>query len=525
MASERLRATVTTDSTRMEAGSVSRLTMPTQRRATQPARTRERGVPLSHSRLVLATVVLGALLLPVRVLAADSFSAAEKQIDAKLEASLAELSSVRNAIAKEKVPLSREVARLENEVVALERRRAALFSERDARSIDLDKLRRQVDSLAQQDEFVNSRLNEFVRDFEGRLHISELSRYEAITAAAKLSQKDANLDEEGRRKTQIAVVTAALGRLDRQLGGEIFPGEALSPEGVLVSGTFLALGPTVFFDGDEGRVRGIVESQLNAADPVVVPLPGSLLADLGDIASSGRGLLPFDATLGKAIKQEKARKSIGQYVEDGGVVGYVIIGLGFAALVLTGFKMADILGFPVATPDQVDGVLSELAEGSFDGALKQARQVRGVAGEMLQLGVENSTEKRALLEEMLFERILRIRPRLERFLPFLAITAAAAPLLGLLGTVIGMIKTFQLITIFGTGDAKSLSSGISEALVTTALGLCVAIPTLILHGALSRMARHKIGLLEQISVAFVNGVSSLRAHRKQDPEPQGGATP
>jgi biopolymer transport protein ExbB len=122
---------------------------------------------------------------------------------------------------------------------------------------------------------------------------------------------------------------------------------------------------------------------------------------------------------------------------------------------------------------------------------------------------------------MLFERILRVRPRLERFLPFLAITAAAAPLLGLLGTVIGMIKTFQLITIFGTGDAKSLSSGISEALVTTALGLCVAIPTLILHGALSRMARHKVGLLEQISVAFVNGVSSLRSDRRVDHEQSG----
>jgi biopolymer transport protein ExbB len=164
----------------------------------------------------------------------------------------------------------------------------------------------------------------------------------------------------------------------------------------------------------------------------------------------------------------------------------------------------------VASPGEVDGVLTELAEGSLDGALKKAREIKGVAGEMLLIGAENAHEKRALLEEMLFERILRVRPTLERFLPFLAITAAAAPLLGLLGTVIGMIKTFQLITIFGTGDAKSLSSGISEALVTTALGLCVAIPTLILHGALARMARHKIGLLEQISVAFVNGVSSLR---------------
>ena len=73
-----------------------------------------------------------------------------------------------------------------------------------------------------------------------------------------------------------------------------------------------------------------------------------------------------------------------------------------------------------------------------------------------------------------------------------------------------MINTFQLITIFGTGDAKSLSSGISEALMTTALGLVVAIPTLILHGALARMAKRKLGLLEEISVALINGIDLLR---------------
>ncbi len=477
-----------------------------------------------HTRTPRALLIAGAALLFTQLAAlpllaapafAESFAQASGEIDAKLDAALTELSKVRQEIAQEKVPLSRSVARLEEQVIRLERQRAELLQARDARSIDLDTLRRQVESLEQQDEFVNSRLNEFVRDFEGRLHISELPRYEQLTAAAKLSQKNVNLESEGRRESQVAVVDAALKRVERQLGGEIFAGAALSPEGVLVEGQFLALGPTVFFTSDDGAVRGLVEGQLNAADPVVVALPADLVSDLPAIAANGRGVLPFDATLGKAIKAEKARKSLMQYVEDGGVVGYVIIGLGFAAIVLTGFKLVDILGFPVASPSEVDGVLTELAEGSMDGAIKKAREIKGVAGEMLVIGAEHATEKRALLEEMLFERILRVRPTLERFLPFLAITAAAAPLLGLLGTVIGMIKTFQLITIFGTGDAKSLSSGISEALVTTALGLCVAIPTLILHGALARMARHKVGLLEQISVAFVNGVSSLRQKQPQ----------
>ena len=157
----------------------------------------------------------------------------------------------------------------------------------------------------------------------------------------------------------------------------------------------------------------------------------------------------------------------------------------------------------------MQNVLANIQESSAKGS-EAAGEVSGAGGELLLAGVENADEKRGSLEEILYEKILACRPKLERFLPFMALTAAAAPLLGLLGTVTGMIKTFNLITIFGTGDAKSLSSGISEALVTTELGLCVAIPSLILHGLLSRMARQKIGDMEQTAVGFVNGLIGNR---------------
>ena len=146
----------------------------------------------------------------------------------------------------------------------------------------------------------------------------------------------------------------------------------------------------------------------------------------------------------------------------------------------------------------------------MEDAKATAGGIKGIGGELLSTGIDNITEKRGTLEELLFEKILSVRPGLEKFLPFMAITAAAAPLLGLLGTVTGMIKTFNLITIFGTGDAKSLSSGISEALVTTELGLIVAIPALILHGILSRMAKEKLGTLEQTALSFINGVVATR---------------
>ncbi len=440
----------------------------------------------------------------------QTFQSASQTIDQRLTRALEELGTVRDRIAKDKIPLSRSVSELEEEVLALRQQQAELLKVRDSRTIDLGSLRKQVESLTEQDEFIASRLDEFVRDFEGRLDISELPRFEALTAAAKLAGKNANLDAEGKRDAQIEVVTAALGRLRDQLGGQVFAGAALGPDGVLTDGKFLALGPTVFFVSDDGSVRGLVESQLNAADPVVVALPRDLSEGLTALATDGVGALPLDATLGKALKTEKARKTLRQYLSDGGPVGIVIVLLGLSALGLAIFKGIEIVRFEVADPERLDGILGELAKGDASAARQQALQVRGVAGDILSTGVEHAGEKRGVLEELLFEKILHVRPTLERFLPFLAIAAAAAPLLGLLGTVTGMIKTFELITIFGTGDARSLSSGISEALVTTAAGLIVAIPALVVHGALSRMAKRKLGLLEQLSVAFVNGIAAIR---------------
>ena len=86
--------------------------------------------------------------------------------------------------------------------------------------------------------------------------------------------------------------------------------------------------------------------------------------------------------------------------------------------------------------------------------------------------------------------------------------AATSPLLGLLGTVTGMIKTFKLITVFGTGDARSLSSGISEALITTEFGLFVAIPALIIHALLLRKTKGVLASMEQTAVAFKNGLET-----------------
>jgi biopolymer transport protein ExbB len=111
------------------------------------------------------------------------------------------------------------------------------------------------------------------------------------------------------------------------------------------------------------------------------------------------------------------------------------------------------------------------------------------------------------MEESMYEIMHKTQLKAQSLLPFVAISAAAAPLLGLLGTVTGIMNTFSLITIYGTGDVKTLSSGISEALITTEYGLIVAIPSLLLHAYLSSKARKISNRLETAGISFVNEVA------------------
>jgi biopolymer transport protein ExbB len=114
------------------------------------------------------------------------------------------------------------------------------------------------------------------------------------------------------------------------------------------------------------------------------------------------------------------------------------------------------------------------------------------------------------MENALQEAVLKEVPPMERFLSTLGMLAAIAPLLGLLGTVTGMIDTFHVITLYGTGDPRLMSGGISEALVTTMLGLSVAIPLLLAQTLLNRAVDKRIGEMEEKSVALVNIVQKHR---------------
>jgi biopolymer transport protein ExbB len=182
------------------------------------------------------------------------------------------------------------------------------------------------------------------------------------------------------------------------------------------------------------------------------------------------------------------------------------------ALLIVLVKMLDLSrvrglhGVPVA-----DLIEHRLTKGNEE-ALALAEKKPFPANRVLSVALKYADHQSDVIEEVIIGEIRNVKTRLERLLPFLAIIAATSPLMGLLGTVVGMIKTFSLITVFGSGNAQSFSAGISEALVTTEFGLIVAIPALILHGVLLRSAREKLGSLEDLASEFV---ISLQESRKE----------
>ncbi len=456
-----------------------------------------------HSLKTILFTLAGAAL--VASSHAQTFNAASGKAEADLKAALVELAEVRDAIAEEKIPLVKELARVEDEVIRKREELDRLRRLRDNSDLGLNRLRDQVESMNEQNDYAASLLDEFVRSFETRIDYSETQLYAKATEDARLALEDSDMEQSQRFEKQLDVVGVALDRMDKLVGGYTFEGSGLAPVGEIETGTYAVFGPTVYFASGQSDLAGLTFNKLNAAVAAIAEPGPQYASGIRQFIETGEGTIPADATLGKAMKIVQGDDSLGEQIEKGGVVGLVIIGLGLSCFLMGLFKVYEIFSFK--TPDQATSakVLRQLKEGDVANAKTTAAvDATGI----LAAGVENMKQRRGTLEEILYERILAARPRLERFLPFIALTAAAAPLLGLLGTVTGMIKTFNLITIFGTGDAKSLSSGISEALVTTALGLIVAIPSLIIHGLLYRMSRKKLADMEKTAVGFVNGVST-----------------
>lgn len=424
---------------------------------------------------------------------AESYRNTAASVDEDLRSALDELAALRAAIAAEKPAIAAEANRIAADLRENRRQSEIARTKKDATEAEFEKAGKDLKVWQDERAYIESLILDFRKTRETTAGPLPLRRSSALDPAAPLTIGEDVLDD-----------------LSLTGGPVTMSGEAVTENGVLTPGTFVKVGPVTWFLADEGGGAGLVVD----GEDLRAHLVGKNTSrrEIEKLVKGEAETISFDPTLGSAIALSESESTILEHTKAGGFWIFPILLLAAAALIAAAGKWFQIARIREFGAVKVQRILDALARRETEIARSEAAVIRHPARAILEKGIsflDNTPDaSREDLEEALYEKYLEATPRLQRGLPVIAIAAAAAPLLGLLGTVTGMIETFRLINIFGTGDAKSLASGISEALITTEYGLIVAIPSLILHALLSRKVQGIKATMEMTSLAFLNGTKT-----------------
>lgn len=205
-------------------------------------------------------------------------------------------------------------------------------------------------------------------------------------------------------------------------------------------------------------------------------------------ATSGIVQAAIDPSQGTLLSLLVSAPTVSERLAFGGLIGYIILGLGGVTFAVALVRLAMLF--------LTSAKVRKQRSSSHPNA-------NNPLGRIMSVHAKNPNLDKEALEAKLDEAIIRETSSLERFLWVIKVIAGIAPLMGLLGTVTGMIETFQTLTLFGTGDPKQMAGGISEALVTTMLGLVVAIPLVLMHSWLSSITRNLSDVLTEQSAGII----------------------
>lgn len=402
-----------------------------------------------------------------------------------------ELNKQRDNQEKQKTQFATTIEELETQVANLQKQCAQLQKE-------LDETSKQTRILEDKAQNANTQLSTSyaaLRNLETELAISAIGSVlpQKITAGFKTDPAEfakQTLDCAQNQATQ------ALHPIGLQ-------GRCVSTTGELKTGTFIVAGPCLHFKSNDGKTAGMATvCPKSNAPKIILPHP----IDMYTPDSSGTTLLVQDISGGKALSLKTRKGGIKQTLKAGGAIIIPILALGVLCLFTAVWKFLHLATLNTKASASITQITAALAADNHKLAHKLAQQMGQPLGPIIHEGISYANCPREHLEELLHEKILSQIPLLEKRLPILSVSAAVSPLLGLLGTVTGMIHTFELVTIFGTGNANFLSEGISQALITTEYGLIVAIPALVTHAWLSRRVKKVISTLEQTSASFINQI-------------------
>ena len=274
-------------------------------------------------------------------------------------------------------------------------------------------------------------------------------------------------------------------------------------DGEQVSGTLVHVGGIASFglSGEGGGTLAPAGSgELRLVEAESVDTARTLADD-----SSAPAVLPIFLyeSLDELVETSGAQ-GFRETIEGGGVIGLVILGIGVVVIILIVLRSVFLIGVGRKDDKKLSSLFDDVQENRLSEALSKARAMPGAMGRVLTATIQGLQVDPENIEDVISESVLNEQPTLDRFRSALSVFAAVAPLLGLLGTVTGMISTFDVITQYGTGDPKLLSGGISEALITTELGLTVAIPTLLIGNLLASWSDRITSDVEVSALKVVN---------------------
>jgi biopolymer transport protein ExbB len=421
-----------------------------------------------------------------------------------LVAATADLNAARDAAASERLPLVEARNRLAAEVAELRRRADALRVLRRQGEGERAAVAAEAAAREEEVDFILAALQEYRRSVETRI-----SAPEAAAVGEPLSAIDAQLTaaDDYAALPQAAASLFALaseGSLARA-GGQTLAGACLDAAGLEQRGRFAVFGPAVYFASDGGGM-GLAVSETGHILPALAPVQD--IGDVSTVVHGGEATLAVDVTGGDAVRVAASRESLIERLRSGGVVMVPIGAIGLLAAVLVVWKLVALKRVGMPSESGLEPVLDALRRGETARAETLTAALASPFGAIVREGIEHRAAPPEMLDELLHERVMAVLPTLDRHLGTLAVLGGVAPLLGLLGTVTGMIHTFKLITLFGTGDARLLSGGIAEALLTTEAGLVIAVPVMLVHALLSRRVRTIMAGLDQAVTAFVRRLNT-----------------
>jgi len=397
-----------------------------------------------------------------------------EQLTRDIQTAQRDLSAAQAGIGRERNELSQRLNATLNAVLDLRERAVAARRLVDEQTLTLNQLESRLEAWREQSLF-QSRLLAGYLDRSGKRPLSESRE---IDLRADLNVLASHLEEQRER---------------------LYPGwqtgSLVLPNGAVGEANVLTLGPVQWFRRSD-TLAGLVRTTQGTARANIV-FDGSAQAGIEDVYQNGEGVVTFDPTLSRALLLAENRESLWQHLRAGGIWVIPILFFALVASVAAIFKAVVVYRLPALMPMLAERVESALAKG--DAGLRElSEQVTGPQGQLLGIALSEQTMQQR--EDRLYTFLLEERNRLQRWLGAIAITATVSPLFGLLGTVSGMITTFRLMTLFGAGDANAVSAGISEALVTTELGLVVAIPALLAHALIMRKVKSYFAQLENDAV-------------------------